>query len=96
MEYFNVSGGSLTLNPAYTDSIAGKITIPAYVNGVAIKSVGKFDGASGITHVYFQEGSVVDTIAAYAFSAITQKTYGLEAVYLPDTVRTIGESAFDS
>ena len=96
MEYFIVSGGTLNLNPDYTDSIAGKITIPAYVNGVAIKSVGGFGGASGITHVYFQEGSVVDTIAAYAFSAITQKTYGLEAVYLPATVRTIGESAFDS
>lgn len=96
LEYFNVSNGALTLKEEYVDSIAGKITIPAIVNGIPIKSVGGFAGASGITHVYFQEGSVVDTIASHAFSAITQKTYNLEAVYLPATVRTIGESAFDS
>ena len=96
LEYFIVNGGTLSLNPDYTNSIAGKITIPAYVNGVAIKTVSGFGGASGITHVYFQEGSVVDTIAAYGFSAINQEVYNLEAVYLPDTVRTLGESAFDS
>lgn len=96
-EYFIVNGNALDLNPDYADSIAGKITIPASVNNVAIKSINGFGDAFGITHVYFQEGSTCEEIKPNAFNNdddYDEEKLNLVAVFLPTTITKIGDSAF--
>ena len=107
-EYFDISQEdgdtvlSLGLKEKYKNILQGKITIPAK-NKMGkeiykIKANG-FLNNTLITHIYFEEGSVYDTIGEGAFAinddnlAITSAA--LKYIGLPDTIRYIRNNAFN-
>ncbi|MBR5173527.1 MAG: leucine-rich repeat protein, partial [Clostridia bacterium] len=63
------------------------LTIPA-----SVKSIGNnaFSGCSGLTNIYFEENSQLETIGARAFANCT----ALPSVEIPKSVITLGEQAF--
>ena len=95
-EYFTQSGGTIALNGDYRTTLAGKITIPTTLNGVTITTLGNFTGMKEVTHIFFLSDSKITTVADYAFSNIARDSIKLTAVYLPNSVTSIGDSAFDT
>lgn len=91
---------SLTIHLAddkIRNEIKGKITLPSTHQGEKIKYIGNFTDALGITHVYFlSDAEYIGTVNDGGFMTTTTKApYSqLEAVYLPETVTTIGTRSF--
>lgn len=87
-DYFQVINGIIQLKDEFTNSIAGKITIPE-MSGA--HTVGSMHSAPGITHIYFLRNSKNYTkIGRNAFS----RCYNLIQVKLPNSITEIDYGAF--
>ena len=82
--------------------IRGKITLPLEYEGEAIQTIGDFRNTFGITHVYFLEADGVESaytdtinqIGGFGVPAEFAESSQLEAVYLPSSMRIIGQYCF--
>lgn len=87
---FNYTGTNAVTITGYTGT-AATVTIPAYIGGVSVTSMGNngvFLGCTGITSVTIPNG--VTNIGETAFSGCT----GLASVAIPNSVTSIGNNAF--
>lgn len=110
LAYFNISpnqrdfgtygtGLSISLKGEYKDILEGKLTLPAMKDNIPIICVNDFADMKKITHVYFEPGSRYTLIgepgvSTGAFSRNTDIIPVLKAVYLPPSIRYIGQSSF--
>ena len=91
---FNNSTKTISIKEEYKH-YSGKLTIPAKFNGEDVLVVGDFSNMPGLTHVYFQNGSVCTTIGTAAFYwSGHQDTTNFVKIELPATINKIEASAF--
>ena len=85
---------SIRANPQY--QLSGKITLPAKYGEQDISIVGNFSNMPQISHVFFEKGGNYQIVSKKAFynNATENGNPSLKAVYLPDSITTIRESAF--
>ena len=85
---------SIRANPEY--QLSGKITLPAQYGEQNISIVGNFSNMTQISHVFFKKDGDYQIISKKAFynDATENGNPSLKAVYLPDSITTIRESAF--
>lgn len=91
----------ISIKEEYKDVLQGKITLPSFFNGQAIKMIGDFSKANLITNVFFKSDAQYIYVAPNAFvngsatgSSGFEYNISLKGVYLPDTIRKIGTQAF--
>lgn len=110
LSYFNISssprdfgsygsGLSISLKPEYKNILEGKITLPAMKNDKYIVCINDFADMKKVTHVYFEPGSQYTmvgepNVTTGSFSHNTNAIPTLEAVYLPRSIRYIGQKSF--
>ena len=85
---------SIRANPEY--QLSGKITLPAQYGEQDISIVGNFSNMPQISHVFFKKDGNYQIVSKKAFyNNVTENgNPSLKAVYLPDSITTIRESAF--
>ena len=94
-----VKGYEIYANNRY--SMRGKITIPATYNGLPIIQIGGrgsigFPEIWKISHVFFMPNPELITIATNAFKCEgTPTNIKIKGIYLPDSITSIGSSAFE-
>jgi hypothetical protein len=112
LAYFNITpyqlsfgaygtGLSISLKEEYKDILEGKLTLPAMKDDIPIICVRDFSDMKKVTHVYFEPGSKYTLIgepgiSTGAFSRNTDAIPVLKAVYLPPSIRYIGQASFIS
>jgi hypothetical protein len=103
MEYFQIKDGVISLKEEYLGVLQGKITLPSSYNGKAITYIGNnsfsesnevitgksFINTTNITHVFFLSDAQYTNVGDGAFAHSS-----VEKVYLPDSIRKIGNKAF--
>ena len=99
-KYFTISNGQIGIKEEYRNVAGGKMTLPAkdqngnYITGIAESG---FKDMPYLTHIFFERDSNIHytTVDKYAFQrGNSNNPSALKAVYLPDSIRTIGDSAF--
>lgn len=88
MEYFTISGNTITLKDQYKSTLEGKVTVP---KATGVTTIGGF-GSDRITHIYFENGNSINTIANNAFMG----SAALKLIEIPAAVTSIGNYAFQS
>lgn len=89
------TGYRIKIDPDQAANLTGKITLPAKYNGENIVCLGNCAGAPYVTHVFFEPGSLYESVDDAAWELSSQSaTHSLKAVYLPDSMRWIGQNAF--
>lgn len=98
MEYFQIEGNTINLNPIYKNTLKGKITIPTVEN---VTTIGDFSDTIDLTHIYFlDDNNIYTTVSSNAFTLSLDVLYDLNyydnliIVMLPKSVTEIGASAF--
>ncbi len=109
-EYGSAGGYKISLSPDYGMTLSGKVTLPVITpenakdssgnivpSGKPIVALGSMTKANGqdnklISHYFFMEGSQYTTVLDNAFVGTFDPT--LVAVYLPNTITSIGKQAF--
>lgn len=110
LAYFNISqyqqdfgaygtGLTISLKEEYKNTLEGKLTLPAMKDDIPIICVNDFADMKKITHVYFEPGNRYTLIGmpgvnTGAFSRNNYDVPVLKAVYLPHSIRYIGENCF--
>ena len=102
MEYFEIKGNVINLNPIYKNTLKGKITVPTVEN---VTTIGDFSDTINLTHIYFLDNNNLYTkVSPGAFklsnapgSISDDPDYydDLIVVMLPKSVIEIGSSAFE-
>lgn len=81
----------ISINPAYRDSLQGKITLPSEYDGIPNIEVGDFKNLSRVTHIFFlRSNTSYRKISNSAFVG----ALALQYVDLPISITTIGTYAF--
>lgn len=88
---YYVSEGVITGMTSYGKTLH-RITIPKSIDGVDIVALGRtaFLNCYNLTHVYFDENSLVSEFGFYTFN----DCYNLVLIELPASLKTIGGNAF--
>lgn len=108
-QYFNfvratgegASGYEISIKDEYRNLLQGKITLPARYNNADVVAIGDFKNMPKITEVYCENGSQYVTITDNKGFQWTTNVVngsanepGIKAIYLPNTMRSIGAYAF--
>lgn len=104
-KYFNITGNAISLKDEYKNVFKGKITLPSKtadgkypLKEIADRAFYPKDGESLITHVFFLGDAEYTTVGKMAFATTANELrlgkQALKAVYLPSTITTIGNNAF--
>lgn len=87
---FNMNTTTISIKDEYREIVGGKITLPSKnKQGVNFVSIGNFRNMDLVTEVYFLPDAVYTAVGDDAFHSNM-----LTSIYLPDTIITIGDSAF--
>lgn len=104
-KYFKYSDGRMIvngvegyeINGSEDYSVRGKMTIPATHNDYPIVSIGRFKYGGDASHIFFMPNEHLYQITAEAFRVIGDvKEPVLKGVYLPESIISIGNSAFEA
>ena len=98
---FDETNNTISLKEIYktgANAFKGKLTLPAKSpNGNYIVKVAKsgFYGADLLEYVYFEDGCKYTVLEEAAFRGNDQNTSQLKAIYLPASLREIGDYSFE-
>lgn len=90
----NITGYSVSVKDNY--QLSGKITIPSKKGTLPIVKLDNFVGALDATHIFFMEDSQLQSVGEAAFQSVATDTHKLKAVFLPNSVTTIEDKAFNN
>lgn len=77
------------ISPAYDKTLAGKITIPATHNSLPVIAMQGFSQQTGITHIFFEDGAVMNEIFAETFADSP-----IQYFEVPSGLKAVDESSF--
>ncbi len=87
----NKRGYRIKVKDKYVNLLGGKITLPSKdKDGNDIQIIGQFQNVPNITKIYFLDDAKYESVCSGAFTQHAK----LDAIYLPNSIRIIGDSAF--